>query len=159
MSKDLKYVKKAGRGISWFFQGIGLVVVLFIGMAFAQNSLDKVVPHAEAGKQVWDYLGLMVGSGIVISFLFALHQVAQGLAYGFLVRGWNVLAPHQTAVRFGTANGCYDADVTKVGLYAAWSEYYDEKNDCLVIDRVPYGMMFNGRLTTTTAKGSKRKKK
>jgi len=159
LATDLRQVKKTATGVRLLFQCVGLVLMAMTGIAFAQEGLATVLPHTEAGTQIWDYIGLVIGSGIMISLLFALHQVAQGLAYGFLVRGWNVLAPNQTAIRFGTATGCYDSIVSKVGYFAVWGKFNDDHNDCLVIDRVPYGMIFNGRLTTTTAKNSNRQRK
>lgn len=133
-----------------------LLLVFFVGMliaggiALAQSPLDSIVPNQEAGWSTAKIFMTVFGSVLLMAAAAYLSQTAKGLAMGFVVKSWNVIAPQVSSLRFGTATGFYDSPITKIGPFAVWCQL--EKDGEVIIDRVPHGKLVNDRFTITNAR-------
>ena len=129
----------------WSMIFVALLIPVAV-LAAGEDALTALIPQAEAGSMVGNYIMLLVGSGLVVGFLVAFQKIAQGFAFGQIVKSWNQLVVGKTALRFGTATGCYDPVVSKIGLFAVWTELIDDEGK-IITDRVPYGLLVDGRIT------------
>ena len=135
----------------WIMLAFALMVPAVV-FAATDNALTAMIPQAEAGSMVGNYILLLIGSGLVVGFLVAFQKIAQGFAFGQIVKSWNQLVVGKTALRFGTAVGCYDPAVIKIGLFAVWTETTEDDGK-VVTDRVPYGLLVDGRVTIVSLSG------
>jgi hypothetical protein len=122
-----------------------LILVTIPVYCIAAGMMDSVVPNAEAGWSTAQMIGTIFGAGILVSLSAIFHKIFVGFGYGLIVKSWNQLVVGKTALRFGTATDKYDPMVSKIGLWAVWTEEIQEGK--LVTDRVPYNLIVDGRVT------------
>ena len=118
--------------------------------------LEKLVANAEAGREAWEIIALVFGSIAAGAFGLFIAQITKGLAMGWVVKSWNLIAPDVSSLRFGTATGCYDSPVEKIGPFAVFCKANLEGK--IVVDRVPHSQLVNSRMTITNRENSPAKR-
>lgn len=120
----------------------------------ADANVEALVSNAEAGMAAWEIMGIIFGSIIAGAVALFIAQTSKGLAMGWVVKSWNLIAPNVSCLRFGTATSCYDSPVEKIGPFAVFCKTtLDGKT---IVDRVPHSALVNSRFTITSKENSKK---
>lgn len=144
--KNMNVVKRAKAAV------LIMLMISIPAVAFSAD-VDKLVGgNAEAGREAWEIIGLVFGSITAGAFGLFLAQITKGLAMGWVVKSWNLIAPDVSSLRFGTATGCYDSPVERIGPFAVFCK--TEIGGKIIVDRVPHSQLVNSRVTITNRENS-----
>ncbi len=132
------------------------VSILLASSSAAANDLESLIANAKAGREAWEIIGLVFGSIVAGAFGLFMAQITKGLAMGWVVKSWNLIAPDVSSLRFGTATGCYDSPVEKIGPFAVFCKTTIDGK--IIVDRVPHSQLVNSRMTITNRENSQARK-